>query len=86
MRYGLRVSGSQQFSKRTVIWARASFVTAGCALIGLGTFLETFALSVVHLFGYALQIFGAMVLGFGAFARGTICAELFLRSLNRLAR
>lgn len=72
------------YPKRTVFWARASFVLTGCALIGLGAFLETFALSAAHLLGYALQIVGAMILGFGAFARGTICAEVFLRTLNRI--
>ncbi len=72
------------YSKRTVFWARASFVLAGCALIGLGAWFETFALPVVHYLGYALQILGAIILGFGAFARGTICAEVFLRTLHRM--
>lgn len=72
------------YSRRTVFWARASIVVTGCALIGLGALLETFALSVAHFVGYALQILGAMILGLGAFARGTICAEMFLRMLNRI--
>jgi len=74
------------YPKRTVFWARASFVLAGCALIGLGTYLETFALPWLHYFGYVLQIFGGVILGLGAFARGTLCAELFLRMLNRPTR
>jgi len=78
------MTAPSQYSRRTVFGARAAFVVAGCALIGLGTFLESYTLSVVHFLGYGLQIFGAMLLGFGAFARGTICAEFFLRVLNRL--
>lgn len=84
IRYGPRMSEPQQYSRRAVFWARAAFVIAGCAMIGLGTILETFALSVAHFLGYALQILGAVTLGFGAFARGTMCAVFFLRILNRL--
>lgn len=75
---------TRQFSKRAVFWGRAAFVVTGCALIGAGMLLESFAWSVVHFMGYALQILGAMVLGFGAFARGSVCADFFLRALNRL--
>ena len=78
------MSEPQQYSRRAVFWARAAIVIAGCAMIGLGTFLESFALTVVHFLGYGLQIIGAMVLGIGAFARGTMCAVFFLRILNRL--
>jgi hypothetical protein len=84
IRYGSSMSEPQQYSRRAVFWARTVFVVAGCAIIGLGTILETLALSVAHFLGYAMQILGAVILGFGAFARGTICTDFFLRVLNRL--
>lgn len=74
----------QPYSRRTVLFARAAFVVAGCVLIALGGFLERPALSVLHYLGYVLQVLGALVLGFGAFGRGNLCAEVFLRLLNRI--
>lgn len=54
----------RQYSRETVLMARAGIVVAGSALEALG----------------------AVVLGFGAFARGNLCVYVFYRVLYFLLR
>ncbi len=66
--------------------ARASIVVAGSALIGLGAYAESHAVSLLRVAGYGLEVIGAVVLGFGAFARGNLCVHVFYRVLYMLLR
>ena len=66
--------------------ARGSIVVTGCVLIGLGAYVEAMSWSAVRALGFLLEVLGACVLGFGAFARGNICANVFYRFLSILVR
>ena len=79
------MSQSQKYTKLMVLTARASIVVTGAVLIGVGFYAESFSWAVIRYLGYALEVLGAIILGFGAFARGNTCADIFYRVLYYIA-
>lgn len=73
-------------SNRAVLMARVFFVVAGSVLLGLGVYLEATSIQVIRILGFGLEVIGAVVLGFGAFARGRICVDVFQRLLHFLGK
>jgi hypothetical protein len=77
-----RMTNQKEYSKRTLLMARAFFAVIGCIIGGIGFYAWFASSATVSVLSSGLAAFGVLILVFGMFSSGYTCARVSYWFLN----